>query len=654
VLVYLHPEPVKEESKPVEPPKVEAAHPEPVKEEPKVEAPVEIKHVEPIKEEPKKVDPPKVELAHPEPIKEEPKVDSSKIENSDTKTITEEPKVEIAEVKEINYAQIAESTFTGDTLDTQDEDIPAQIIEDGDLDFTEEDIQALDSVASEAGLPDAEEIIEKEANELRNTEPVSTSLPITPKNELSLIAQDRRGHRTLSTPATEKEAQQIEKIDVQLRPWARLKKEINNKTPPKSTTPPRATRSISDSPRGYDYNKEFQRFRASSERISTASPIESPLSTKSNSDKDSEYNAKLTRLKENDPTLTEFIKEEPIPLGSLGMQELADAVKINTNVKIFSLCRNELNDDAVFRSVALSITKNKSIQILKLASNGITAQGAKEIAGLITKNTSITQIDLSHNSFGDAGAKYISEALKNTTRLISLDLSRNGFTFTGVAFLSSAVEYNNIIQTLNIEEKNIEKMNAKESVGHNKINRRRTQSTPGQVTTTSSNNKKVNSVVTTDNDDSIPDKAWDGFKIIPNNSPSTTNQAVIFPISAPTTTPTISATTTTSHSDQSVHTASHPKSSSHSDLKTSILPPTTIPGESNIPTTTTTSTTPVASSTNPEKKVSSLTIPVDKHPSTPTPTPTPTPRDTSTVLYISGAATVAALIIGLFFAFRRK
>jgi len=80
-----------------------------------------------------------------------------------------------------------------------------------------------------------------------------------------------------------------------------------------------------------------------------------------------------------------------------------------------------------------------SLEILDLAGNDITAEGAVSVAACISSKQFLTKINLSENELKDEGVALISKALEVGCQLIEVDLSTNSITWSGAKLVAEAV-----------------------------------------------------------------------------------------------------------------------------------------------------------------------------------------------------------------------
>ena len=73
---------------------------------------------------------------------------------------------------------------------------------------------------------------------------------------------------------------------------------------------------------------------------------------------------------------------------SEGAKKIAEAIKVNTTLKILTIHGSTISDDGI-AAISDSLKSNNSLQELDMGSNKITSEGAKKIAEAIKVNTTL-------------------------------------------------------------------------------------------------------------------------------------------------------------------------------------------------------------------------------------------------------------------------
>ena len=132
------------------------------------------------------------------------------------------------------------------------------------------------------------------------------------------------------------------------------------------------------------------------------------------------------------------------------MQNLTDALKVNTSITEFSLI-NESQITAQSAAYFADMLKTKkTLTALTFFSCPIGDEGVKYIADSLEFNRELTSLMLTSIKMSDIGAKYLSNALKKNTTLTSLNLTANSITHIGIKSLKEGVRQNLTLKTLKI------------------------------------------------------------------------------------------------------------------------------------------------------------------------------------------------------------
>ena len=131
--------------------------------------------------------------------------------------------------------------------------------------------------------------------------------------------------------------------------------------------------------------------------------------------------------------------------------KIAEAIQVNTTLEELDLSFNKLCDDGA-SIISYGLNTNKSLQKLNMSKNEITIEGAKMIAIALLMNTTLIQLDLSSNKIFDDGATAISYVLKGNITLQELNISHNNITNKGITKITEAIQINSTLQNINISK----------------------------------------------------------------------------------------------------------------------------------------------------------------------------------------------------------
>ncbi|UJR07341.1 hypothetical protein I4U23_011628 [Adineta vaga] len=150
--------------------------------------------------------------------------------------------------------------------------------------------------------------------------------------------------------------------------------------------------------------------------------------------------------------------------GFEGVKYLADYLRNNTTLVEFDLSRNRIGLDGTegIEYLTEALCNNKSIRILRLATNKFCPEGVECFVQLLENNTTLIELDLSYNWVGDDGLKYLSSVLENNQTLTSLGLIQNELEDDGIDYLLSVLENNNTLNTLLLQNNYISDIGAQQ------------------------------------------------------------------------------------------------------------------------------------------------------------------------------------------------
>ena len=139
---------------------------------------------------------------------------------------------------------------------------------------------------------------------------------------------------------------------------------------------------------------------------------------------------------------------------SEGAKKIAEAIKVNTILKILHVNSNRISDDGV-ASISDSLKSNNSLQELHMGDNNITSEGAKKIAEAVKVNTILKILHINSNRISDDGIASISDSLKSNNSLQELHMGDNNITSEGAKKIAEAIKVNTILKILHINSNRI-------------------------------------------------------------------------------------------------------------------------------------------------------------------------------------------------------
>ena len=150
-------------------------------------------------------------------------------------------------------------------------------------------------------------------------------------------------------------------------------------------------------------------------------------------------------LKEDDILLELNISNNQIIRGR--EKKIIEAIKVNKTLLKLDASLTKMQNES-YISDCLKI--NKSLKELNMSENGITSNGAKEIATAIRVNTTLEKLDLSCNEIYNYGVSFISDGLKNNNSLKEINISRNKITSEGAQYIADAIQINTTLVKLDL------------------------------------------------------------------------------------------------------------------------------------------------------------------------------------------------------------
>ena len=137
---------------------------------------------------------------------------------------------------------------------------------------------------------------------------------------------------------------------------------------------------------------------------------------------------------------------------AFGVQQLVDALMVNSSVQRLDLSFNVLQDNGA-RILAKYLKANKALVALNVSVNGIADPGALSLAESLRHNTTLEVLHLAGNpSIGNPGALSLCETLKINKTLTSLNLSGNSIDDIGIESLSLVLKDNTTLTSLGLSD----------------------------------------------------------------------------------------------------------------------------------------------------------------------------------------------------------
>eukprot|EP00511_Aplanochytrium_stocchinoi_P009560 CAMPEP_0204862744 /NCGR_PEP_ID=MMETSP1348-20121228/2781_1 /ASSEMBLY_ACC=CAM_ASM_000700 /TAXON_ID=215587 /ORGANISM="Aplanochytrium stocchinoi, Strain GSBS06" /LENGTH=995 /DNA_ID=CAMNT_0052012841 /DNA_START=266 /DNA_END=3253 /DNA_ORIENTATION=+ len=158
--------------------------------------------------------------------------------------------------------------------------------------------------------------------------------------------------------------------------------------------------------------------------------------------------------KENDTEEEEIMNSSP--LGVKGAEYIGRAIMVNSTLNKLGASHNEIRDEGA-QQLAEALMVNSELTALDLESNNISEIGAKHIAKAMKANTSIVCLNLSNNLMSDRGAEYIFAGLRKnkSNSLVELNLSQNIIGEVGAEYIGAALKSNDTLRVLKMSDNEV-------------------------------------------------------------------------------------------------------------------------------------------------------------------------------------------------------
>lgn len=145
-------------------------------------------------------------------------------------------------------------------------------------------------------------------------------------------------------------------------------------------------------------------------------------------------------------------------LHAAGAQAIAPAMAW---VTVLDLSGNHLGQEGCACLAAGLRSPGALLEVLKLESNGVGDEGARELGVVLAENATLRELEVRRNSITDEGGRLLARALETNVTLRRLDLFDNSITDTGAqALLESALKGKQSGSALNSIELDINDVSA--------------------------------------------------------------------------------------------------------------------------------------------------------------------------------------------------
>jgi len=141
-------------------------------------------------------------------------------------------------------------------------------------------------------------------------------------------------------------------------------------------------------------------------------------------------------------------------ISAIGVSAIAGALSNHLSLEQLSIESNPIQDDGA-RQLAGVLTSNQKLLLLALNRCGLSDEGANQFAEALKRNATLIELDLGVNKIADAGASKLAEALTKNATLRVLGLGYNEFGEIGAEALSKAMQQNTTVVRLDLIGRNL-------------------------------------------------------------------------------------------------------------------------------------------------------------------------------------------------------
>jgi Ran GTPase-activating protein (RanGAP) involved in mRNA processing and transport len=147
-------------------------------------------------------------------------------------------------------------------------------------------------------------------------------------------------------------------------------------------------------------------------------------------------------------------------LAPLGMQSLCEMLVVNRTIQELKCTSNNLEEEGA-AYLANVLQFNYTLSVLDVESNQIGPVGASVLMDhLLEKNRTLESLNLAWNGVGSNVAEELAQVLKRNEVLTNVNLKGNGITTDGILALAEALLYNNSLTKLDVSHNRFDKYGA--------------------------------------------------------------------------------------------------------------------------------------------------------------------------------------------------
>ena len=179
----------------------------------------------------------------------------------------------------------------------------------------------------------------------------------------------------------------------------------------------------------------------------------------------------IARMRQNDPTLTEFeyypfqgpqADWSNVDVQAKHLTAIADAFAHNYTVKKFRIPNCDVKGARAGRILQRLLSKSRGLEDLDVTCTKLGVEGMTELCKGLSENTTLGAIGFTFAEMCDEGAKHFAEALRKNKSLKAFHLRNNSITDEGISAICDALMNNTTLETLDLSHCSMRAVGAKE------------------------------------------------------------------------------------------------------------------------------------------------------------------------------------------------
>lgn len=167
---------------------------------------------------------------------------------------------------------------------------------------------------------------------------------------------------------------------------------------------------------------------------------------------DKKFKRVLSRLRNNDPTLTELVTVDlPDKISDEEAKAFAEALENNHTVKVLELLNKKISKIGI-RDLIQALKNNSTLAKLVLSNCGVGDDSAQALAEILQSNRSLMSLYLDGNEISNVGAQALADMLKKNQFLRGLGLGDNEIDSNGARSLIEILKINRSLAELDLSK----------------------------------------------------------------------------------------------------------------------------------------------------------------------------------------------------------